>query len=253
MSEKVDDDGVAALLRELARVQRHHDERAADPDLALALAHLGLWQARRLRATYADLEATPRYAVAMQFFAADLYGGADFAQRDADLVRVVPAMRRVLPVNVIETVAVAVELNALSQDLDRAMVDELRTDARRYRDAFGVADYCAAYRRVGRYDWRERQIRLIGHVGVSLDRFVRKPMVRGALTVMRKPARLAGLSALQDFLERGFAAFAQMRGAAEFLATIQSRETLIHEAIAGGSDAPFPDPMAAAPEGADKS
>jgi len=33
-----------------------------------------------------------------------------------------------------------------------------------------------------------------------------------------------------------------MRGAAEFLATIQSRETVIHEAIVGGSDAPFPDP-----------
>lgn len=243
MSERIDDDGVAALLRELARVQRHHDERAANPDLARTLAHLGLWQSRRLRRTYADLEATPRYATAMQFFEADLYGGADFAQRDADLVRVVPAMKRVLPGNVIETVAVAVELNALSQDLDRAMVDDLRA----HGQAFGVADYCAAYRRVGRYDWRELQIRLIGHVGVSLDRFVRKPMVRGALAVMRKPARLAGLSALQDFLERGFAAFAQMRGAAEFLATIQSRETIIHEAIAGGNDAPFPDPMLAAP------
>ena len=102
MSERVDDDEVAALRRELARVQRHHDERAADPDLARALAHLGLWQSRRLRRTYADLEATARYATAMQFFEADLYGGADFAQRDADLVRVVPAMKRVLPGNVIE-------------------------------------------------------------------------------------------------------------------------------------------------------
>jgi hypothetical protein len=34
-----------------------------------------------------------------------------------------------------------------------------------------------------------------------------------------------------------------MGGAAEFLATIQSRETVIHEAIASGSDNPFPDPM----------
>jgi hypothetical protein len=49
---------------------------------------------------------------------------------------------------------------------------------------------------------------------------------------------------LQDFLERGFAAFARMRGAGEFLATIRQRETAIHDAIAGGSDAPFPDPLA---------
>ncbi len=40
--------------------------------------------------TYADLAAQPRYADAIAFFLSDLYGGADFAQRDADLARVVP-------------------------------------------------------------------------------------------------------------------------------------------------------------------
>ena len=233
------DEPLAVLLHELGRVQRHHDERAANPQLASVLGHLGLWQARRLRNTYADLEQTPRYATAMKFFEEDLYGGADFAQRDADLARVVPAMKRLIPANVIDTVAVAVELNALSQDLDRAVVDALGERAH----AFSVAEYCAAYRRAGQVDGRRRQIELIGDVGVSLDRFVQKPLLRTALAMMRKPAQLAGLSALQDFLERGFESFAQMRGAAEFLATIQSRETVIHESIAGGSDDPFPDPM----------
>jgi hypothetical protein len=37
---------------------------------------------------------------------------------------------------------------------------------------------------------------------VSLDRFVQKSVLRSALAMMRKPARLAGLSALQDFLAR---------------------------------------------------
>lgn len=239
MTDARNDDGVTYLLRELARVQEHHRERAADPELARALAHLGTWQSRRLRKTYEDLERTPRYATAMTFFENDLYGGTDFAQRDADLARVVPAMKRVLPANIIATVAVAVELNALSQDLDREMVNELRS----WEPASSVADYCAAYRRVGRYEQRECQVRLIGDVGMALDRLVRKPMVRSALTLMRKPAQLAGLSALQDFLERGFAAFAQLNGAAEFLKTIQRRETAIHAAIAGGDDAPFADPM----------
>lgn len=238
------DEPLAALLHELARVARHHDERAANPQLAGALGHLALWQSRRLRNTYADLEQTPRYATAMRFFEEDLYGGADFTQRDADLVRVVPAMKRLMPANVIDTVAVAVELNALSQDLDRAVVDALGERAH----AFGVAEYCDAYRRAGRFDGRRRQIELIGDVGVSLDRFVQKSVLRTALTMMRQPARLAGLSALQDFLERGFESFAQMRGAAEFLATIQSRETVIHESIAGGSDNPFPDPMQHTPD-----
>ena len=235
-----DPDAVAALLRELARVQLHHVERAADPRLRQALGYLGEWQARRLRGTYADLERTPRYAQAMTFFETDLYGGADFAQRDADLARVVPAMKRLMPDHVIATVAVAVELNALSQDLDRVMVDALPPPGQ----AFTVADYCAAYRKCGRFDARRQQIRLIGEVGRALDRFVHRPMVRRALTMMRRPARLAGLSALQDFLERGFSAFARMDGAADFLSTIDRRETAIFEAIAGGSDAPFGDPMA---------
>ena len=144
-----------------------------------------------------------------------------------------------MPENVIDTVAVAVELNALSQDLDRAVVEALGERAH----AFSVTQYCEAYRRAGCFDGRQRQIELIGDVGVSLDRFVQKSVLRTALSMMRKPARLAGLAALQDFLERGFESFARMRGAAEFLATIQSRETVIHEAIVAGSNDPFPDPL----------
>src|SRR6478752_4495709 len=96
----------------------------------------------------------------------------------------------------------------------------------------------AGYRRMGQHDRRERQIRLIGEVGVTFDRYFRKPMIRGALVLMRKPARVGGLAALQDFLERGFSAFVRMRGAAEFLATIERRESAIHAAIISGADTP---------------
>jgi hypothetical protein len=230
----------AVLLCALSRLQSCNSECAGDPALAQRMASLAAWQVRRLHATYADLEATPRYAAAMQFFETDLYGGADFARRDADLLRVVPAMKRLLPANVLATVASALELDALSQELDRAMVDALP----QARERFHVADYCAAYRRVGRHDKRERQIELIGVVGGALDRYVQKPLLRSALRMMRKPAHIAGLAALQDFLERGFSAFAQMHGAAAFLATIERRETALYEAIAAGADDPFPDPMA---------
>ena len=60
---------------------------------------------------------------------------------------------------------------------------------------------------------------------------------------MRRPARVAGLSALQTFLEHGFAGFAAMHGADEFLATIDSRETALMAAIFAGDEAPFPDPL----------
>src|SRR5947199_94914 len=78
---------------------------------------------------------------------------------------------------------------------------------------------------------RERQIALIGQTGRALDRYLRTPFVRTTLTLMRKPARAAGFSALQDFLERGFASFASMHGADEFLATVDARETALMEEI----------------------
>lgn len=228
-----------ALVRELARVQRLHEDRRRNPILAGALDRLADWQARRLRMTYADLAADPRYAAAIQFFQNDLYGAGDYSRRDADLARVVPVMVRMLPESVIVTAAAAVELNALSQELDRVLLGRLpRADA-----IFTVAEYCKAYRRAGNFPSRQRQIALIGEIGTALDRAVRKPLVRSALTMMRQPARMAGLSVLQDFLERGFGAFRNMRGAGEFLGTVNERETNIHDAIAEGSSDPFPDPL----------
>jgi len=228
-----------ALVHELARVQRLHADRAQNPILAGALDRLALWQARRLRMTYADLAADPRYTDAIQFFQNDLYGSADFSRRDADLARVVRMMVKVLPASVIRTTAVAMEVNALSQELDRVLLARLpRADGH-----FTVAEYCKAYRRAGNFPLRLRQIRLIGEIGAALDHYVKKPFIRGALHMMRQPARLAGMAVLQDFLERGFNAFHAMRGADHFLATIDEREVAIMEAIVEGSVDPFPDPL----------
>ena len=229
----------AALVRELTRVQRLHAERVENPILAGSLQRVANWQARRLRMTYDDLAADQRYAAAIAFFQNDLYGPADFSQRDADLARVVPVMVKLLQDRVIATLAAAVELNALSQELDRVLLSRLpRADGN-----FSVLEYCKAYRRAGNFPLRKRQIRLIVEVGAELDRHVGKPLIRTALAMMRRPARLAGLSALQDFLERGFAAFRRMRGAELFLRTIDTRETQIMEAIVGGAVDPFPDPL----------
>ena len=228
-----------ALVRELERVHRLHEERTRNPILAGALDRLANWQARRLRMTYADLAADPRYTGAIQFFQNDLYGAADFSRRDADLARVVPVMVKVLPEGVIRTAAAAMELNALSQELDRVLIARLaRADA-----SFSVAEYCKAYRRAGNFPSRARQVRLIGEIGMALDRAVQKPLIRTALKMMRQPARLAGMSALQDFLERGFASFRGMGGADSFLQTIDERETQIMDAIIAGAIDPFPDPL----------
>jgi hypothetical protein len=228
----------AHLVRAIAHVMRLHDERVADPGWAAALENIASWQARRLRQTYADLAAQTRYAEAIRFFETDLYGGGDFARRDADLARVVPMMVRLLPDRVIETIAQAMELNALAQELDRALIACLPNAA----GTFSVAEYCAAYRRMNDRAGRERQIRLILAVGRALDSFVGSRLVRAALVMMREPARIADMMVLHEFLERGFRAFRRMHGADVFLATIVERETALMEAIFRGERAPFPQP-----------
>ena len=228
----------AALVRELRHVIALNEERAGNPILAGSLDRLRDWQAARLRNTYADLAADARYAPAIEFFESDLYGSGDFSRRDADLMRVVPTLVRFLPNAVVQCVAQAVELNAVSQELDRLLLARLpRVDG-----GFTVSDYCRAYRRAGEGSTRKHQIQLIGEVGAALDHYVHKRMLKTSLAMMRRPARMAGLAALQDFLERGFAAFRAMDGADDFLATIKARETALHEAITAGDSAPFPDP-----------
>lgn len=225
------------LIRELEHARRLHEDRRASLARATALDRVAYWQARRLNATYADLALDPRYAKAIVFFQSDLYGPADFSRRDADLARVVPMMVRMVPNGVIVTIAMAMELSTLSQELDRLLIEVL--DA---TQPFTVAQYCAAYRACGNRAARTRQIALIGSTGRALDRYVHTRFVRTALRLMRKPARAAGFSALQDFLERGFASFAAMGGADEFLAIVDARETILMEQIFSGDAAPFPDP-----------
>ena len=146
---------------------------------------------------------------------------------------------RIMPAAALDTIAHAVELDALSEQLDLALVEELRR--RDPSGAAGITDaaYAAAYRAAGTRTDRERQIALTGEIGTALDRLARKPLLGGALRVMEAPARNAGLGALHDFLARGLKAFRHMRGAEEFLRIIERRERLINDRIFGGVSEPF--------------
>jgi hypothetical protein len=192
---------------------------------------LKAYQQRRFAHTYADLLATPRYGAAARFFLEELYGPSDFSQRDAEFARVVPALVRLFPRDVVDTVATLAQLHALSEQLDSAMAGQLAdtgTDA---------AAYVEAWRSIGRQADREQQVALTLAVGRDLDRLTRKPLLRHSLRMMRGPARAAGLSALQGFLESGFDTFLAMHGAQEFLGTVSTREHALLNALFDAEDA----------------
>lgn len=224
------------LAASLERVIAARCAARADASTHHILLALKAWQAGRFSHTYADLLAHPRYADAARFFLTDLYGAKDYSQRDADLGRILPRLVAMLPAAALSTLADAVELDALSEDLDAALARHL-PDA-----AITEARYAEGYRRCGNRMQRERQIALVRHIGDALDRLTRVPMLETTLRVMRGPARLAGLENLQNFLERGFIAFKRMGGAAPFLDAIQTRETRLLERLFEGNPAPFEDP-----------
>jgi hypothetical protein len=222
----------ARLIAELDRLSGLHARARQDADYGARRDALRQWQAARLARTHADLLASPRFHDAAQFFLNDLYGPEDVSSHSEAVRRIVPVMTRTLPPAALDTVADAIELDALSEEFDSAMVDAL--DAR--NAALGAASYGAAYRKVGRPAERERQIDLIDHLGRSLDGLTRHPFIGAALKVMRKPAEVAGLGALQSFLERGYAAFRKMRGGSEFVEIIVAREHALSRAVFAGDD-----------------
>jgi hypothetical protein len=222
-----------SLRRHLERLRDLRGREAGHPPPRLA--ELKDWQAVRLARTYADLAADPRYDKATDFFLGDLYGAKDFSGRDEAMLRIYPVMVRTLPRGAVETAALAIEVDALSEDLDRRVAAVLEAGD------IGEASYARAYRLAGTRAERERQIELIEEVGRRLDTLVTKPLVYSTLKLMRRPAKLAGLEELQSFLERGFAAFRHMGGAETFLATIAGRETRILSRLFSGHPSPFSD------------
>ncbi len=222
----------AAILRDLQTVEGLRAERARDAALAAAVQQLKRYQQQRFTASYADLLASPRYGEAAQFFLDDLYGPRDFAQRDAQFARIVPSLVRLFPADVVNTVATLGRLHALSEGLDSAMARVLATPAAGTAEVgVDAARYVQAWQAVGQAGERDRQVALTIEVGHALEAYVRHPVLRGTLRMMRGPARLAGLASLQAFLEGGFDAFAGMGGAEEFLATIASRERALAQAL----------------------
>ena len=223
----------------LSEVAAQRAQRQQDTALGQQVLAVKAYQHGRFMQTYADMLAHPRFGAAAQFFLNDLYGPGDFTTRDSQFVRIVPALVRLFPRDIVDTVLALGRLHALSERLDNEMgrcVMELRHIAGGH--VITGQAYGECWRRVGAVTDRERQIGMMLAVGVALEGYTRKPLLRHSLRLMRGPALLAGLGELQMFLERGFDTFRAMKGSSEFLDTIAQRERALAAQMFSGADAP---------------
>ena len=220
----------------LQRVVVMRSDALANPARAQVVLSLKAWQAARLARTYPDLLASQRYRDAALFFLEELYGARDYSQRDGEVARILPKLTAMLPAAALSTIADAVELDALSEQMDLELVSHLDQTL---PGALTEEAYARAYRQGANRPAREHQIALTRHIGDALDGLTRMPLLEGTLKLMRGPARLAGLGNLQSFLERGFGAFKRMRGAEPFLNAVETRETLLMNRLFAGMENPF--------------
>ena len=107
------------------------------------------------------------------------------------------------------------------------------------RRTLDEALFARAYREIGLPRLRARQVALIDEVGHGLAAALHMPGVGALLVLSRIPARAAGLADLQGFLERGFAAFAELGDVAAFLVEIRDIETRVMQRLFAGHPQPF--------------
>ena len=224
-------DSLGVVLARLRQAQ----QRSTAPALQERLRLLRAWQAQRLAAEYADQRAMPRRRQAVEFFLEDVYGARDFGDRDAQFSRAIHKLEATLPLGALRALRDAVELQALTLELDLSVAERLAPSA----EALDAAGYGRAYRETGRRVDRMRQIDLAVDIGRRLEHLTALPAIELVLRLAAAPARLAGFGALQAFIERGHAAFRRLGPeASAFLDAIEARERAFLERHAAADVAP---------------
>ena len=214
-------------------------ETAAHAQLSAGQVALSQWQCDRLAETYGDFYVKRRFRPALDFFLTDIYGPTDFSQRDSDILRVYPVMVKMLTAAAIESLTMAVELHALSTQLDqtllRALVDDLGFDP--HADELTADLYAEAYRLCDNHSDRVHQIELAIGAAELLENAVKHKMLYVTVKVARRPAKMAGFGELQSFIERGLSAFKHMKGAQPFIQALAERERFVLDRIYDGDTA----------------
>ena len=228
--------GARRLYEMLDRNRGLGSEIGADGFPLAAFDELQMWQRRRLSMTFDDLIRQEAYRPAVTFFLTELYGGLDFRDRDHDMSRVMPVMKRFLPDKVLFIMSEAFELQAISLEFDMKMAVHMEQAGISTLD---MNRYCETYRACSDQAGRERQILLIRKLGYDLDRLVRKPLVNTLLRLLRGPAHAAGFGKLQEFLEAGLGSFRALEDVRYFNETVYEREWGAMQKMFAGEENPF--------------
>lgn len=187
------------------------------------------WQMNYLKRFFVDLYECESYADAIDFTISDL-AGTGISDRDRDLERAAPAINRLLPGNALETIATAAELNARVLEINIRIFERLTASGSLPADLTD-RDYCVACRKASTLEACLELVHLVTNLGGTLKTLANVSLLRGLLRTMRRPARVAGFGALQEFLETGYNCFRAIPDIDHLLEEIENRMTAVFETI----------------------
>lgn len=192
------------------------------------------WQYKRLLVTHQEMHQQKRFKPAMEFFVNELYGPKNVRQRDHDIARIVPKISKFLPEKALQSLACALHLNTLSFELDFELARKLGgTDINR-------KTYAKAYVSCDNIVNRQQQIDSIRTLGCNLADVAKMKGMASLLFISRKPAKMAGLLALHEFIEKGFKSFKYLGNVDDFIIPVVNKELQIMQQLANPT---LPNPL----------
>jgi hypothetical protein len=209
---------------------------AEEAELMTTIKAVQSWQCKRLLVSHQHMYQQKRFKPAVEFFINELFGPNDFSQRDKDIARIIPKMSTFLPQKALQSLACALHLNTLSFELDFELAKRL-VDTTINRDT-----YAKAYISCNNFASRQQQIDYIRNLGNDLADVVKIKGISSLLFISRKPAKMAGVLALHEFLEKGFKSFKNMGNVEDFITPLVNKEREIMQQIANPNcPNPLPD------------
>ena len=226
-------DSTKQIIRHLHNI-RTMQEIADKAGLTDAIRAVQVWQCKRLLTSHQQMYQQKRFKPAVEFFINELYGPNDFSQRDQDIARVVPKMSKFLPEKALQSLALALHLNTLSFELDLSLAKKL-VDTEINRDS-----YANAYVDCDDLAKRQQQIDYIRNLGNDLAEVVKIKGISSLLFISRKPAKMAGVLVLHEFLVKGFKAFKNIGDVEDFIIPLVNKEHQIMQQLVNPN---FPNPL----------
>ncbi len=220
----------AYLSKQLAELEHVYSDRAKLSECDALITALRQLRVSRMRDSYADFAQQQRYQKAVKFVLEDLFGPNDLSYRDKQLQKAKSAMLKILPNDMLATVAKAVQFTVMSIRLDMAIAKQLQLHQVSPND-LNNHHYQQALQLATDYQECLQHTEQVAAIGYEIEIVIRKPFVSTALKMCRKPAQLMGLGELQNYLERGFEAFKTMRGSDFFLNSFVEREKQCLDAL----------------------